>query len=408
MRILQVVHGLPPEQLAGTEIYCYELSKALSKIKDWKFQKKHQIFIFHRIITDNNPYKVIIKKLSSNLITIGINTPWHHFHKFESEYKNEKVDEIFKTYLMKINPDIVHIQHLIGLSSDIINIVKENKIPLVLHLHDFWYLCRRGQLIRQDMSICRDINLHECAGCFIKDEENKAEKVKKRQEHMFSLLKRPDLIISPSRFLKSIYNNNKIDNILYSDNGMNKSYFKNIKKKPSNKTRFGFIGTFIETKGVHVLIDAFKNLDNPNAKLHLYGFFPETALHYKEPIMKKIENSTNIHFHGRYHYKNITKVFSNIDCLVVPSLWYENSPLTIHEAYLCNTPVIASNIGGMAEYVKNNKTGLLFELGNTDDLRKKMDMFIRNKRKYDTHHIKIKDIKENAEEIQEIYKKFTR
>ena len=54
--------------------------------------------------------------------------------------------------------------------------------------------------------------------------------------------------------------------------------------------------------------------------------------------------------------------------MVVPSLWYENAPLVIREAFAANIPVIATNLGGMAEVVAHEVNGLLFERGNADDL----------------------------------------
>jgi len=410
MKILYVVHGLPPKELAGTEIVVQELSQSISRLRDWKFSRKHQVFIFYRNITDKDPYKAITRK-EGNVRLISINTPWDHFRDFEKEYQNHTVDEIFESYLWKIKPDIVHVHHLIGLSSDIIQIVKDNDVPLIMTVHDFWYLCRRGQLITPDLHRCETIDFKECERCFIKHEEpEKLKKVSKRWSHMMNLLNQADLLISPSRFLRKVYIRNGIspERIIYSDNGINKKPFRFLKKNRSRKTRFGFLGTFIETKGVEILIDAFKRLGDPKTQLDLYGFFPPTAQDYKKKIIEKIRDQKNITFHGKYHPRDIAKILSNIDCLVVPSLWYENSPLTIHESYLAKTPVIASDLGGMSEYVKDKKTGFLFKPGDEEDLAKKMDGFIRNKDKirFDFNTIKIKSIQEDAKELIRIYTRF--
>jgi glycosyltransferase involved in cell wall biosynthesis len=70
-------------------------------------------------------------------------------------------------------------------------------------------------------------------------------------------------------------------------------------------------------------------------------------------------------------------VFRAIDALVVPSLWYENAPLTIREAFASHTPVVASRCGGMAESVRDGIDGLLFVPGNVADLTATLRRLIR-------------------------------
>jgi hypothetical protein len=69
-------------------------------------------------------------------------------------------------------------------------------------------------------------------------------------------------------------------------------------------------------------------------------------------------------------------VYSELDVLVVPSLWWENSPITIHEAHLLATPVVTSGIGGMAEFVRDGIDGLHFRAGDAQDLAAKLQRFL--------------------------------
>ena len=71
---------------------------------------------------------------------------------------------------------------------------------------------------------------------------------------------------------------------------------------------------------------------------------------------------------GEFKHSRIAEIFSEIDVLVVPSVWYENSPLVIQEAFLAGTPVIASDIGGIPELVKDKENGLLFKANDDNDL----------------------------------------
>ena len=115
---------------------------------------------------------------------------------------------------------------------------------------------------------------------------------------------------------------------------------------------------------------------------------------------------SRITFYGSFDNREISSVFSKIDVLVYPSIWYENQPIAILEALLAKIPVITSNLGGMAELVQDGVTGFLFEAGNPEDLSQKMVNMIDNPqllRRLSETARQVKTIEENAEELNEIY-----
>ncbi len=93
--------------------------------------------------------------------------------------------------------------------------------------------------------------------------------------------------------------------------------------------------------------------------------------------LRPMATNPSIAFMGSFANDQVADVLSQIDVLVVLSIWYENSPLTIHEAFMAGIPVIASNIGGMAEHVHHMENGLLFEVGDPADLRQKTIYLLR-------------------------------
>ena len=126
--------------------------------------------------------------------------------------------------------------------------------------------------------------------------------------------------------------------------------------------------------------------------------------------LKERCRNPHINFHGGYHYEEISQVLANIDVLVVPSVWYENSPLAIHEAFLAGIPVITSNLGGMAELVKDGQNGLLFEPGNAADLNEKLYRFIDHPELIEqlaSNPMKVSSIQEDAKKLKELYKQLT-
>jgi glycosyltransferase involved in cell wall biosynthesis len=139
---------------------------------------------------------------------------------------------------------------------------------------------------------------------------------------------------------------------------------------PRNRGAFTmvFVGQLEAHKGIFLLLEAFQELIWQGLrpiKLNVVGSgSQEISLRDRYP-------DKNISFAGRLPREEVLKRMSQADCLVVPSLCYENSPTVIYEAIALNLPVIASAIGGNQELISAN-WGLLFQAGNKDDLKQKI------------------------------------
>jgi len=226
-----------------------------------------------------------------------------------------------------------------------------------------------------------------------------------------SFVKMVDLVTAPSNFLKKKFIDHGIseEKIVFSDYGMNNKLLKPLHGKPNSKLRFAYIGSIMPHKGVHVLVEAFSKLTDTSAELRIYGD-PGYNPNYYERIRQMVTNP-GIRFMGRFDNNRVYEILAETDVLVVPSIWYENSPLTIHEAALAGVPVITSNIGGMAELIKRMKNGLLFEVENANNLCEKMKLLIDNPqliKELKGKANEVKTIEENAKELESIYLRFVR
>jgi glycosyltransferase involved in cell wall biosynthesis len=430
LKILQVVHGFPPRQQGGTEIYTYNLSKEL--------KKKHVVQVFYPL--SGNRFH--LNSLDSeNSKICKLNTDLTLFQKirrtitFESTYLNEQIDYEFKTILERVRPDIIHFQHLLNMSTSLLQTAKELGIPTVLTLHDFWFICPGIHLLRNDFSICKgpDKAARSCFKCWNRRQAkflieyvmgrsskivvellksilvsfNEWEKFEERNDYMIALLEKVDTIIVPSEFVRSIFMKKGIsgNKLIRSYNGYNLDIFRSFKKKRKKKNSkivFGFVGTIAKHKGIDVLIEAFNMIKHENAELRIYGQFFHSS--YLKEIEKKIQNPF-VKIIGPF--KDPKVPFSEIDVLIVPSIWYETGgPLVIEEAQATKTPVIASNIGCISEFVQNNKNGLLFNPGCSSDLYEKILMFIQNPNLIPKFQINItppRSITDQAKELEIIY-----
>jgi len=170
--------------------------------------------------------------------------------------------------------------------------------------------------------------------------------------------------------------------------------------------RVGFIGTIFEHKGIHLLVEAVKNLlPDLNIELKIYGKleeFPE----YVDRLHEIVKDDARIKFCGTFPNQEIGKIFAELDVLVVPSIWYENTPLVIYSAQAAGCPVIATNLGGMSEVIHHEVNGLLFEKGNIAELANMIYRLYEDRillKSLAMSSIKPKSIQEYISELEAMY-----
>jgi glycosyltransferase involved in cell wall biosynthesis len=181
-----------------------------------------------------------------------------------------------------------------------------------------------------------------------------------------------DHIIAYTQLMKDLLLANGIGKgkIGISPYGVNTSHItrvpRNLRLPPP--LRVGYIGTMAPHKGCDTLIRAFRSLPRQmEATLDIYGNLGRFAL-FVEELRRLAGDDERINFAGPFSRGWIGSILSGLDVLVVPSRWYENQPGVILEAFAAGMPVVATDLGGMSEFVKHEENGLLFELENEKDL----------------------------------------
>lgn len=447
MRIAQVIHVFLPQSTGGSEIYTYGLSQELAK--------RHAVSVFYRIGDPQLEEYALITDTYNGLPVVKVNNTFKGCDSFRGCYRNDLIDSRFDEFLDRVRPDVVHFHHLTCLSTNLIRVVKKRNIPVVFTLHDFWLICQRGQLVTTDLTLCHGPRPVECLRClaaqfplnarghkaapfhrqaqtvigkepsklktlvrrlsglrttlFLMTQREALDQINERWRHVTEVCGLVDLFIAPSRFLRDRFIEQGIPSgkILFSKYGHQDSRFAGLAKRPSDRLRFGYLGTLIPTKGVHVLVEAFNRMAPAEAELNIYGHFvPYGGFEDYPDLLQGLVRDPRIRFMGGYQHGDVAGILTEIDVLVVPSIWYENSPLTIHEAFLAKTPVIASDIGGMAELIQDGVNGLLFRTGSAGDLCKQMERIIRQPDligKLSANIGPVKTMEEDALEIEHIY-----
>jgi glycosyltransferase involved in cell wall biosynthesis len=134
---------------------------------------------------------------------------------------------------------------------------------------------------------------------------------------------------------------------------------------------FLYLGRLSSEKGILTLVNAFMKTKFEDVKLLIVG---------DGPIKKQLEEQTRadsrIRFTGYLSGGSLIKITRSALSVIVPSEWYENAPISILESFASGKPVIGSRIGGIPEMIDEGVNGYLFEPGNVDDLREKLELIL--------------------------------
>lgn len=406
MRITHVIHAFPPFSRAGSENYCLAVAKRQAA--------DHEVRVFHRIADPERPEYEVTEGECEGLPVTRINRIFSDAQGFRDTYEAPALAAKFGEFLDREQPDVVHFHHITCLSTTCVAEAKRRGIAVVYTLHDFWLFCSRGQLYREDLTLCTRHTPKDCVRCMAyhlpiegggeriasllnraRDLEGsslprgmarwlgtrpfgrEAEAVaaiRQRDQDILDMCALVDRFLAPSQFLRRQYIEFGIppEKILYWPYGFDHTPWPDQKERPPVRLpiRFGYIGTWMPSKGVDVLVRAFRSLPQTQATLDLHGF--AVNYHgiddYEETLLRLADGADNIRFRGAFEPHQLLGLLAKVDVLVVPSVWYENAPLTIHEAFLAGIPVVTSDHGGMAELVTDGVSGWTFRPGDHEDL----------------------------------------
>jgi glycosyltransferase involved in cell wall biosynthesis len=389
MRIVIAVHHFPPRYTSGAELRAYRSAA-------WLRDHGHEVYVVcveaiddgdgRGLTYEDKPYDGLpVRRLSLNVATPPDPFRW--------SYDNLWIGEHLRGYLAQLRP---HVLHLIGgylMSASTLCAAMDLGISTVVTLTDFWFLCPRITLCRSDGQLCAPpFDAATCARClgeekrryripgriapvlmraFWRAQHRRVAQIQARQVFLAEILDRVDAIISPSRFLGDLFNEAGVapGRVVFSRQGRDFAELKlqALKKTPAARLQVGYMGQIAPHKGVQILFEAVQKLPGAALDVKAYGDvsrFPG----YARCLCRMARRDSRLSLAGVYGQTEVSRVLQGLDVVVVPSVWYENSPNTILEAFAHHVPVIASDLGGMAELVRDGENGLLFAPGDTDSL----------------------------------------
>lgn len=380
MRIILGVHQFFPNFYTGTERYVLNLAKQFQRMGHYVKVLTYALDD-HMGFRNGNSANILSKEYSyEGVPVVAIRHKDQRDHlTFILDLADKDIYSEAKEILTKDNFDIYHCAHPIRIAP-VIKAASDSGIKTVLMVTDYWLMCPLAIMLRADNSLCDspDYGRNCLKYCLTNIGDGR---MQERVSNSQNLLKCCDILLSPSQFLIGLFNHAgfiQADRFILSRHGFDYSGKKRyLFKEPGELITFGYIGTVQYHKGIHIMVEGFKKANSQNIRLQIWGgCFHEVE--YQKSVMKMAGGNPRIEFKGPYNFNDIERILEDIDVVIVPSIWYENAPLTIMSSLAYDIPVITSDIGGMSEAIKDGQDGYTFKVGDSSDLSNKIDLIARN------------------------------
>jgi len=367
-----VAHGFPPQEQSGTERYTAGLAQALTRAG-------HQVAVFAGSHSAEAPAQGWTHEGA-----VEIERLVRPRRRLRLQFHDQSVETGFVSALNRFGPDIVHIHHLLGLTMPLVDLAKERKIPVVLTLHDHWFMCPEVQPFAP--------GLHRLRGdrwgvnCFLHLELGRprraasmlasGELIARLRRHVERAavaraeLAAADIVIAPSRFLRDRVHTfvPQDARIFVLPHGV--ALGEAAREEPSRQARVGYLGPLLHAKGPDLLVRAFHGVRNLDATLELCG--PEPDERFARRMRRLAVHDARISLRPALTHEEVAAFLARIDLLVVPSRFQESFSLVAHEAFAAQVPVLAADSGALAELVAPGANGALFRSGSVRDLRARL------------------------------------
>ena len=369
-RVLYISHDHPSIHVGGAEVFTYELFCAMRETGTFAPVLLARTGASGHRFRSGTPFFAVGDDPDQVLWAPEDFDGFWMTSRHKAQYTTHFAD-ILRAY----RPDVVHIQQAIGLGLDLIPQVEVTLpgTPVVFTLHEFQPICHAdGHMIRTGSGeLCDRASPLRCHDCF---PDVAPADFLLRERLIKSHLRRVDLFLAPSRFLLERYVEWGVprDRIRFLENGRRPQAALAEAAEPPTGS-FGFFGQLHPDKGAQVLLEAMGRLAErrvPGVRLFLNG----ANLGHQDPGFKRRVKElidacgSRVTVRGRYRPEELPERMRDVAWVVVPSIWWENSPMVIQEAFMHGRPVIASGIGGMAEKVTDGVDGVHFRAGDAADL----------------------------------------
>jgi glycosyltransferase involved in cell wall biosynthesis len=372
-RILILSHGHPDFSQGGAETAAY------SHWEELRRRGIHAMLVCRMIESPGHAGATFFARSADGLEVMFSPPAVNNFR--HSQPQKHIVYKDFRGLLEQFKPTVVHFHHYAHMGLELIREVRkfDRDIPIILTLHEFLAICNaQGQMLKTNGLLCQKAAPLDCHLCF---PDISTQDFFMRELFVKSFLGLVDWFVCPSEFLRGRYLAWGLppDKMIVLENGQPRQR-EAATEESSEKTleaRFAVLGQISSRKGTLVLLDAVRLLPKRMRKLvkiEIHGSTQYAEDDFKVKLkeaMKDLDDTVTAC--GAYNFKDVSGIIRRNGWLIVPSIWWENSPTVIQEAFSAGRPVICSDIGGMAEKVTHGVSGIHFRVNNAADLAARIE-----------------------------------
>jgi glycosyltransferase involved in cell wall biosynthesis len=408
MRVLHAIHDFLPRHRAGSEIYCLQLCQALQA-------RGTQVHVLCAEYDLARPHGSLAWRVVDGIGVTEVVNNWA-FTDLAESYGSSALEHRLGQVLDIVQPDVLHVHNLLNLSFALPALAGPRGVPVVATLHDYTLVCASGgqRVHLAEEHVCTTIEPERCARCFSQHPLQAqlafgrtlrgpargpigrtaaalhrrlpliarraagamvrhsgpaidAAAIEARLARARDVFADVALFVAPSRSLGNEYLQLGLPphKLRVADYGFPPLPAPSPRgERAPGPLRVGFLGTLVWHKGVHVLLDAVGRLPAGSVEVTLYGDL-SVAPDYVVQLQRDA-SGLPVRFAGSVPHEQVGAALAELDVLVVPSLWMENSPLVIHEAFQAGLPVVGSRRGGTGELIAEGTSGLLYDATATD------------------------------------------
>ncbi|HEX9653800.1 MAG TPA: glycosyltransferase [bacterium] len=371
LKILEVVHDFPPNSYSGTELYTLNLAKELQKLG-------HDVTVLYPVLRNDRPPYSFDAALYEGVNVVEFNI-FDAGRTARSEFLNPAYDNPFRYFLAAHDFDVVHFQHIYGLSANWIAIAKELGTTVFLKIDDMFFYCIKVHLINRAGGACSGPDsLDKCFECTFSNNHTEPNTIAEgyqqlafRRAYLQKIFRIPDFVQAASKYLKE----NSLGAGFFNSNfhviqtGIQPFEALPRQQTSARELTVGFLGYLHVRKGILDFLNAVEifQKDDKYARLKflIYGNHRHDDVY--RYVVSKVGRLHNVDYRGGFEPKDRPQIFSQLDLLVMPSIG-ENYPFLLREALLAGVPAAASKIAGIPEIVKHGKNGFLFPPGDAQAL----------------------------------------
>jgi len=365
MRILFVAHNHPALQPGGSEAFALNLFRTL--------RDRHGAQgLFLAGVTDalreRRPGTIV---QAAGAATDELLVSLDAFDRFHLSQQDVYGLAALAPVVARVAPEIVHLHHPLLFGVEGVDMLRRAapRARMVATLHDYFAICpREGQLLTAEGRRCAGPTRDGCRRCF---PDRSGVDFAMRELSVRDAFRAFDMLIAPSRFLRDRFVAAGWDpsRFVVLPNGV-PDVAPAPHREGARRDRFAVFGNVNRFKGTLTALRASARLarDGIAHRLALHGGLAWQTDAFRAEFAAALDAAPDARHHGPYLPAEHAARIAAADWVVVPSIWYENAPLVILEAFRHRRPVICGDAGGMAELVRDGVDGLHFPIADAEGL----------------------------------------